>query len=83
MPKGEFSRPFNKDLKVLQRSKLYKGSGLAGDASRALEEKRKWGARTPGNSVMVQREQERTTKQAVPSPVKERSRFNEKKSIFE
>lgn len=78
MPKGEYSRPFNKDLKTIQRSFGFKGSGLAGEASKAMEEQRKWGARIPDNPHMKKREQERRlgNAKAVEEVKKERSVYN-------
>lgn len=64
MPKGQYSRPFNKDLRTLQKgrinqdAKLFdkKRRSLVTQASEAMEDNRKWGARIPGNPHMEQRE---------------------------
>jgi hypothetical protein len=55
MPKGEGSRPFNKPLKTLAKGS-FKGTGLAGEADRAKQDNRNWGARTFDNPVMRERE---------------------------
>lgn len=60
MPKG-IGRPFNKDLNTIKNSKLYKGSGIAGEASKAKEEQRNFGARADFNEMRA-RESSTNTK---------------------
>lgn len=72
MPKGQYSRPFNKDLKRLSKSvmnaKIGTMKSIVGQASEAMEDRRKTGARLVDSPRMTQRE---------------RSRFNEKKAVYE
>lgn len=51
MPKGQFARPFNKDLKAVAKNPSYKGLGLANDVSVAMEKKRKMQARLGGGEL--------------------------------